>query len=273
MVDPKVLAKCHSIAEKFRALKGFKPGSLFAKEGGAKAGEGSLYIYQQIGMDWWTGDGITADSVRQALEQLKGVKTLNIYINSEGGDVFEAKAIYTQLQRFDAEKVVHIDGLAASAATFVAMAGDRIITSDVGTWMIHEAWGGVLGRATEMRAYADVLEMINDDIANLYAKQTGKSTEECLKLMAAETWMNAAQALELGLTDEVASPEMEEADAKAAAKTQRVVALAASTQRVLNGSAADLLEFRARRAGATTQAEPPPPPVRASPAKRASASR
>jgi ATP-dependent Clp protease protease subunit len=269
MAKPDIFVRAHNLAEHHRLRRGWAPGNLAPRGPNAKADTGELYVYQQIGADWWTGEGVTAESVQKALEGMKGVKTLNIYINSEGGSVFEAKAIYAQLQRFPAEKVVHIDGIAASAATFIAMVGDRIITSEVATWMIHEAWGGAMGNAADLRGYADLLDMINDDIANLYAKQTGKNTEECLALMSAETWMNASQALELGFTDEIAA-EVDNEDAAAKAKGFKPAVAASATQRVLNTSAADLLAFRARRAGAQVPAaKHEPEPVRASPAKRA----
>jgi ATP-dependent protease ClpP protease subunit len=148
--------------------------------------------------------------VKDALAEMKGVKTLNVFINSPGGDVFEAKSIYTQLLRFDAEKVVHVDGIAASAATLVAMAGDRIITSAVGTWMVHEAWSGAMGNAGDMRAIADVLDLESQIIADTYAKQTGKAPKEMRDLMLAETWMNADQALEQGFTDEISHDDDDE---------------------------------------------------------------
>jgi ATP-dependent Clp protease protease subunit len=271
MVKPRILAKCHQLAEQHRLVKGWKPGSIFSRSmDSSKPNEGDLYIYQQIGSDWWTGEGVTAASVQQALDAMKGVKTLNVYINSEGGDVFEAKAIYAQLQRFPAEKVVCVDGIAASAATFIAMVGDRIVTSEVGTWMVHEAWGGAMGNASDLRGYADLLDMMNDDIATLYAKQTGKSVEEMRSVMSAETWMNAQQALEMGFTDEIASDaESDGTDTEAKATFKPVVA-AGVTQRLLNASQADLLAFKARRAGAQMRPEESKniEPVRASPAKR-----
>jgi ATP-dependent Clp protease protease subunit len=263
-----LLNKLHARAERHRtAAVGWKPGTIVAKSEG-KPSEANLYIYQVIGMDWWTGEGVTADAVRQALDSVKGVKTLNIFINSEGGSLLEAKAIYANLARFDAEKVVYVDGIAASAASYIAMVAPRIITSAVGVWMIHEAWGGAMGNADDLRAYADVLEMMNADLAELYAKQTGKTVDECLKLMSEETWLNAAQALELGLTDEVA--EAGGADAEASAQVFKPAAAAATTEKLLGDVHSELLAYRARRAGAAVAAAATKNPARASPAKSAS---
>lgn len=198
---------------------------LFAKKADTA---GDLWVYDVIGEDWWTGAGVTAKKVVDALAELKGIKTLNIFINSPGGDVFEAKAILTNLLRFEAEKVVHVDGIAASAATFIAMAGDRIITAPHATWMVHEASAMAFGRAEDMRAMADVLDQQNRDLAETYAKQTGKTVDEMLQVMADETWMGAQEALDAGFTDEIAEPDEDE-QAPEEAKASALVAAAVST--------------------------------------------
>lgn len=221
-------------------------------KGDAKGGRGDvgeLYVYETIGFDCFAENGgLTANKVKDALAEMKGVKTLNVFINSEGGDVFEAKSIYTQLQRFDAEKVVHIDGLAASAATLVAMAGDRIITSPVATWMVHEAWSGGMGNAGDMRALADVLDLESQIIADTYARQTGGTPEAMRDLMLAETWMNAEQALEQGFTDEIADIEGDDTADEVEATTNRarspVAAAAALTQARIK-SAGNLMAAKA----------------------------
>lgn len=178
---------------------------------------GSLYIYDVIGEDWWTGGGVTAKSVQTALDGMKGATALDVYVNSPGGDIFEAKAIYAQLRRFSGEKVVHIDGIAASAATFIAMAGDRIITAPAATWMIHEVWAVAGGRSSDFRAMADTLDMENGTFAETYAKRTGQSVEDVRAWMAAETWMNASEAKARGFTDEIAEAETSDAGADVAA--------------------------------------------------------
>jgi len=208
---------------------------------------GQLYIYEAIGVDWWTGGGITGDSVRQALDAMKGAKALDVFINSEGGDVFEAKAIYTQLKRFTGEKVIHIDGIAASAASFIAMAGDKVISEPVATWMIHEAWSMAAGRAADMRAMADVLDLENGTLAETYAKQTDLSVAKLREMMAAETWMNAQEALDLGFCDEIAADPAAK-DTAAASADLPVLGLAAQTQeRIKTLSTARQLAARANR--------------------------
>lgn len=178
---------------------------------------GSLYLYDVIGEDWWTGEGTTAKRVAEALDGMKGATALDIYVNSPGGDIFEAKAILALLQRFSGEKIVHVDGIAASAATLIAMAADRIVTAPAATWMIHEVWSWSSGNAADFRALADQLDMENRIFAETYAKRTGRTVEELLEWMAAETWMNAAEAKERGFTDEIAEPSKSTEDELAAA--------------------------------------------------------
>ena len=236
-MTPHPFAKSHEIANRLRAGNEKRP--LLAK---TASDEASLYVYEVIGEDWWTGGGVTAKAVVEALDAMKGVKTLNVYINSEGGDVFEAKAIHSALRRFEAEKVVHIDGIAASAATFIAMAGDRIITAPAATWMIHEAWSMAAGRASDMRAMADLLDMQNNSLAETYAKQTGKDTKAMLELMAAETWMSAKEALDLGFTDEIGADSASETKASA---SPLVAAAAQTHERLLAFSQAERLAAKA----------------------------
>lgn len=192
---------------------------------------GQLFIYDVIGQDFWTGEGVTAKRVADALDGMKAVSGLDIFMNSPGGDIFEAKAIYAQLNRFQAEKVVHVDGIAASAATFIAMAGDRIITAPAATWMIHEvrasAWGVTAEEALKL---ATVLDMENKVFADTYAKRTGQPGDQVASWMAAETWMNAAQAKERGFTDEIANESSDGGEALAAALQSAI-----STLRALRG--------------------------------------
>lgn len=229
-------AKAHEIAQRFR---NGTTKTLFNK----KDKTGSLYVYEVIGEDWWTGGGVTAKKVVEALDAMGDVKNLDIFINSEGGDVFEAKAIFANLKRFGAQKTVYIDGIAASAATFIAMAGDKIITAPAATWMVHEAWSVALGRAEDMRSMADVLDLENQAIAETYAKRTGRPVDEMVKLMAEETWMSAQEALDNKFTDEISS---DDTTNQVDNKTSPLVAAAARTQEHIRSlSTANLLTARA----------------------------
>lgn len=201
LAETAMLALAKAEPEKVKAVR---EGKVFAVNPTDET-KGSLYIYDAIGSSFWY-EGVTADSVRSALAAMPKVKTLDVFINSPGGDVFEGKAIFTQLKRFaadGAEVVMHIDGIAASAASFVAMAGTRIITSSVASWMIHNAWTMAAGNANDLQGTVDLLKMLDGDIAQMYANKTGKPVEEMRALMDAETWMTAEKALELGFTDSV----------------------------------------------------------------------
>lgn len=204
----------------------------------AKASEkrGALYMYEPIGYDFWTGGGITAKSVQKAIAELGSVAALDIFINSEGGDVWEAKGIWSQLDRFAGEKVVHVDGICASAASFIAMAGDRIVSSPVATWMIHQARGMAFGTADDFRDMADVLDLENGTLAKTYADRTDSKLTEIEQWMKDELWMSAAEAKEHGFTDEIANEEESAAvAASSSADAQRKALddLAARTTRML----------------------------------------
>lgn len=197
----------------------------------AKPGTAELFIYDIIGSDWWS-EGITAKGVRDFLRSNADASRLNIFVNSPGGDVFEAKAIFSQLDRFAGEVVVYVDGLAASAATFLVQAADRIVTAPHATWMIHDASTVSWGNADEMRAIGDVLDQLSGDIAGMYAARGTETAAKFRELMKAETWLTAEQAKELGLTDAVATfdedngggPPAPSETAQARAFAQRVVA-------------------------------------------------
>lgn len=242
------LAKSAGIAAHHREVLQWRGGSIHARS--ESNGEGRLYIYEQIGASW-TGEGVTASGVKDALAALKGVKTLNIHINSEGGDVFEGKAIYAQLQRFEAQKVVRVDGIAASAASFIMCAGDKVVCAPEATVMIHNAWGMAAGDCAALRDYADLLDMETENIAAIYARKSGKPVAEFRALMNATTWLSAQKAVDLKLCDEV-----ESFDARASASKPSPLAVAASsTAQVVAASTSALLEFRRKRADEARAAE------------------
>lgn len=165
----------------------------FAKSKGKR---GEIYVYEAIGEGWF--GGITAKSFADTVKSLGKVDALDIYINSPGGSVFDGIAIFNQIKRFDGEKVVHIDGIAASIASVIAMAGDEIHVADNGMLMIHDPWGFAVGTSEEMRKYADSLDKVRDVILDTYVAKTGGDRKEISEWMAAETWMNADECMERG---------------------------------------------------------------------------
>jgi len=163
----------------------------------------TLEILHEISQEesWW-GDTTSSNAFRAELDACSG--NLQVLINSPGGDVFAGADMYTALRQY-ARKKGHvtciITGLAASAASMVAMAGDDVLISPVGTLMIHNPWTGLWGNADELREMADILDTVRDGMVYSYVRKTGKSNEEIVDLMAKETWMNSAQAIDEGFAD------------------------------------------------------------------------
>nr|WP_278101900.1 head maturation protease, ClpP-related [Microbacterium proteolyticum] len=156
-----------------------------------------LHIYGVIGGFW--GDVAAADVV-PALRALD-VDELHVYINSPGGDVYEGIAIRNALRNHRAHVTVTVDGLAASAASYIAVAGDEVVMASNAEVMIHDAWTIALGNAEEMRVVADDLDRISDNIAGMYADKAGGTAAEWRAVMKAETWYSAEEAVAAGLAD------------------------------------------------------------------------
>lgn len=159
---------------------------------------GEVRILEDIGA--W---GVTAKQFHQELTALGPVKTLEIIISSGGGEVTEGFAIMSMLARHPAKKIVQIDGLAASMASAIACVGDEVRISENAFIMIHDPWGGVIGDAEQMRKSADTLDMMRVNLVNTYAKRTGLDAARIEAMMAAETWLNAKEAVRLGFADKI----------------------------------------------------------------------
>ena len=182
-----------------------------------------MYIYGDVEgdyYDWWTDTTFvsetSANHFRDELAKYPDAKQINIYINSYGGSVFEGTAIYSQLKRHPAEKVVYVDGFACSVASVIAMAGDRVIMPRNTMMMIHDAWSFAIGNAKQLRKAADDLDAIMAGNRQAYlVKSNGKITEEKLiELLEAETWLTADQCLEYGFADETLGQEADLTQAK-----------------------------------------------------------
>jgi ATP-dependent protease ClpP protease subunit len=161
--------------------------------------EASLYIYDVIDTYW----GVSAQSVIDAIARAGDATTLNVYINSPGGDVFEGRAIMAAISRFSGKTVAHIDSLCASAATSIALACNEVEMSEGAFFMIHNASGLAWGDKTAMRETADLLEKIEGSIVGDYTAKTGKSADQIVAWMDAETWFSAAEALDNGFIDRI----------------------------------------------------------------------
>ena len=185
------------------------------------ASEPELLIYDYI--DSWGGEwGVSAAEVLAALDVIGDVPALTVRLSSPGGDYFEGVSIHNALLRHPATVTVHVDALAASAASVIAMAGDRVVMGQGAQIMVHEAASATFGRADDMRATAVMLDQTNDDIAGFYAARTGGDVAAWREAVRQETWYTAAQAVAAGLADEVATPPTRQsappADAPAAAR-------------------------------------------------------
>lgn len=166
---------------------------------GSKAGE--IWLYDVVGEDWF--GGMSAKQFGVELNALGAVDTINLRINSPGGDVFDGFAIYNQLARHPARVVVDVDGLAASIASVIAMAGDEIRMAKNAQVMIHNPHGVAVGDAMEMRRTAELLDRVREGIVTTYHDRTGSDRDRLLAWMEAETWFSADEAVSAGLADSV----------------------------------------------------------------------
>ena len=183
------------------ALGTKKPSNGLTPQGGWYAiknlseSESEISIYDDIG-EW----GISAADFIRDIGAIKS-RNIMLRINSGGGSVFDGVAIFNAIRRHPANVTAYIDGIAASAASFVAMAADKVVMSPHSTMMIHEASGGCIGNAADMRDLADRLDMLSDTIASIYAERSGGTTEEWRARMKTETWMTDREAVSMGLAD------------------------------------------------------------------------
>ncbi len=168
---------------------------------------GEILLYGVIG-DWW--DGLDAKTVVKDIDRLGEVNELVVRINSPGGLVHEGMSIFNHLVEHDAGVTVKVDGLAASMASMIALAGDRIVMGTGSMMMIHNPWSFSWGDANDLRKTANVLEKIQGQCVGLYAEHTGLSPIEIAKMMADETWMTDEEAVELGFADETVGEDDDE---------------------------------------------------------------
>jgi ATP-dependent Clp endopeptidase proteolytic subunit ClpP len=160
-------------------------------------GEAEVSIYDEIGFG-----GVTAKSFLAELKKLSGQR-VHLRINSVGGSVVEGAAIYNALRRHKGGLVVHIDALAASMASVIAMAGDETLIADNALVMIHNPWGMTMGDADELRKEADILDKLKATLVNAYVRKTGMEAEQVAQMMDDETWLDATEAVALGFADAI----------------------------------------------------------------------
>lgn len=162
-----------------------------------RAEAGEIFLYDEIGFWGVTASQFIADLTEQEADEI------TLRINSPGGDVFDGMAIFNAIRNDPRPITVEIDGLAASAASYIALAGDDVRMAENAFMMIHDAWSVVIGNAQEMRETAETLDKIDGQIAAMYARKSGGSVEDYRDLMDAETWFTAEEAKEIGLIDSI----------------------------------------------------------------------
>jgi len=153
---------------------------------------------------WGEFWGMSAKELAASLDALPShIETIELLINSPGGDAFDGVAMVNVLRAHQARTVAVVQGLAASAASFIAAAADELIMAPNSSLMIHDAWGICIGNADDMLSMGTVLDQLSDNIADIYATKAGKPVEDFRSLMKAETWFTATEAVEAGLADSV----------------------------------------------------------------------
>lgn len=170
---------------------------IVAKEDGE---EHTIFMYDVIDADW----GISALEVAKAFASVSPKATLNIRLNSPGGDVFEARAIATAIKAHEGKVIAHIDGLAASAATTIAAAADEVVIATGSFYMIHNSWTLAMGDKNDLTQTAALLDKVDGAINADYVKRTGMEPGEITAMMDAETWMTAEEAVTMKFADRLA---------------------------------------------------------------------
>lgn len=192
---------------------------------------GELLLYGIISDYSWWGDEVTPKQFKADLDALGDVDEIRVFINSDGGDVFAGQAIYSMLKRHKAKVTVYVDGLAASMASVVAMAGDTVYMPRNAMIMIHNPWTIAIGNADYFRKLADDMDKIRESLIVAYQDKTGLDRKKIIEMMDAETWMTAEEAVELGFADQIE-------------ETKKLAASLKGGRLVINGLEFDLGRFK-----------------------------
>jgi len=169
-----------------------------------------IWIYEEIGEDIWDGTGVSAKAFQKELSDIKS-PNIHLHINSFGGQVFEGIAIFNLLKQHPAVITTYIDGLAASIASVIALAGDKVIMASNALYMIHLPWGVAQGTANDMRDTANILDKIKSTMTTIYLEKCNKkkkdkdmmSGSDIDSMMEEETWLTAQEAYDMGFCDEI----------------------------------------------------------------------
>lgn len=179
-------------------------------------GDNVITMFDVIGEDWWTGGGVTAKKVAAQLRAI-GDRPVEVQINSPGGDMFEGLAIYNVLREHPQDITVKVMGMAASAASVIAMAGDKIQIGAASFLMIHNCWVVAMGNRHDMAEVSEFLSPFDQAMADVYSQRSGQKVADCAKWMDQETYMSGSVAIERGFADELLSADQTKVDEKAKA--------------------------------------------------------
>lgn len=189
----------------------------------AESKDNTISILDVIGEDWWTGEGVTSKRIAGALRAI-GERDVVVNINSPGGDMFEGIAIYEQLRQHNGHVTVNVLGMAASAASIIAMAGDTINIGRPSFLMIHNCWCLAAGNRHDFAQVAEQLVPFDAAMADVYHSRTGVGIDEVSAMMDKETWLNGAKAVEIGFADALLDAEIEQDEPTKAASVRRIEA-------------------------------------------------
>lgn len=212
----------------------------------AGEGAGDLMLYGIIESESWWGDEITPVNFKNELDGLGDISVLNVFINSDGGDVFAGQAIHSMLKRHKAHVNVYIDGIAASIASVIAMAGDTVYMPRNAMMMVHSPWTIAMGNAKDFRKMADDLDAAQETLIAAYQDKSGMDRDELIALLDAETWLSAERAVELGFADEIE-------------QSKQIAAAVRNGSLSINGQQMDLSRYQ--NAPKLVAAVPPEPPL------------
>ena len=219
LTKPSVLDQWSSDAAGVRALE---------------AGDNVITMFDVIGEDWWSGGGVTAKKVAAQLRAI-GDRPVEVQINSPGGDMFEGLAIYNVLREHPQAITVKVMGMAASAASIIAMAGDTVEIGAASFLMIHKCWVTAQGNEDDMREVADFLAPFDRAMSEVYAQRSGKPAADCLAWMKAETYMSGADAIDRGFADALLPADQTKRDKDAKASDRERSAITALELKLLAG--------------------------------------
>lgn len=194
----------------------------------AKSDDNSISVFDVIGADWY-GDGVTASRIAAALRAIGGAD-VTVNINSPGGDMFEGLAIYNLLREYDGKVTVKVLGLAASAASIIAMAGDEVQIGRGAFLMIHNCWVHAMGNRHDLAQVAADMEPFDKAMNDIYGARTGLSSEAIEAMMNAETYIGGSDAVEKGFADRLlAADEIADGDDSPATALRKLDAMLAKT--------------------------------------------